>query len=96
MIQASRRMGRHARPEHPHVMGACMIRSHAHAAPPQPACSYYVRSSSKPKERAAIAVVVKVGSLVEQDQEQGVAHILEHLAFNATEVGARCCAMQGA
>ena len=32
-----------------------------------------------------MALVVAVGSLVEEDHEQGVAHILEHLAFNATE-----------
>ncbi|GFH32079.1 peptidase M16 family protein, partial [Haematococcus lacustris] len=46
---------------------------------------YYVRPCSKPKERAALALVVKVGSVVEEDSEAGVAHIVEHLAFNATE-----------
>ncbi|KAL6755922.1 Metalloenzyme, LuxS/M16 peptidase-like protein [Haematococcus lacustris] len=47
--------------------------------------TYYVRPCSKPKERAALALVVKVGSVVEEDSEAGVAHIVEHLAFNATE-----------
>jgi predicted Zn-dependent peptidase len=46
---------------------------------------YYVRPSSKPPKRAAIALAVKVGSVVENDEESGVAHILEHLAFNATK-----------
>jgi Insulinase (Peptidase family M16) len=46
---------------------------------------YYVRPSSKPPKRAAIALAVKVGSVVETDEESGVAHILEHLAFNATK-----------
>jgi len=33
-------------------------------------------------------LVVKVGSVVETEEERGVAHIVEHLAFNATEVSA--------
>jgi Insulinase (Peptidase family M16) len=48
--------------------------------------TYYVRRCSKPRQRAALALAVKVGSLVEDEAERGVAHILEHLAFNATEV----------
>lgn len=51
-----------------------------------PCCRYYVAHASKPKDRAALALAVGVGSLVEEDSERGVAHILEHLAFNATEV----------
>lgn len=47
---------------------------------------YYVRPVSKPSKRASVALVVKIGSVVEEDDEQGVAHIVEHLAFNATEV----------
>ncbi len=50
-------------------------------------CSYYVRKCSKPKDRAALGLVVRVGSVVEAEDELGVAHILEHLAFNGTEVG---------
>ncbi|KAL2930027.1 Zinc protease PQQL-like [Bienertia sinuspersici] len=46
--------------------------------------TYYVRSNSKPKMRAALALVVKVGSVLEEEDERGVAHIVEHLAFNAT------------
>ncbi|GAX81449.1 hypothetical protein CEUSTIGMA_g8878.t1 [Chlamydomonas eustigma] len=47
--------------------------------------SYYVRKCQKPKDRVAIALAVRIGSVAEEDTEQGVAHILEHLAFNATE-----------
>ncbi|XP_062090970.1 zinc protease PQQL-like isoform X2 [Humulus lupulus] len=47
--------------------------------------SYYVRSNSKPRMRAALALAVKVGSVLEEDDERGVAHIVEHLAFSATE-----------
>lgn len=46
---------------------------------------YYVAHASKPKDRVALALAVNVGSLVEEEEERGVAHILEHLAFNATE-----------
>ncbi|XP_059634863.1 zinc protease PQQL-like [Cornus florida] len=45
---------------------------------------YYVRSNSKPKMRAALALAVKVGSVLEEENERGVAHIVEHLAFSAT------------
>lgn len=47
---------------------------------------YYVKKCAKPQKRAALALAVNVGSAVERDDEQGVAHIVEHLAFNATEV----------
>ncbi|DBA85638.1 TPA: hypothetical protein ACH3X1_005214 [Trebouxia sp. C0004] len=46
---------------------------------------YYVKTCVKPQKRAALALAIKIGSAVEQDDEQGVAHIVEHLAFNATE-----------
>ncbi|KAL6558843.1 hypothetical protein OROMI_019193 [Orobanche minor] len=47
--------------------------------------TYYVRSNSKPKMRAALALAVKVGSVLEEEEERGVAHIVEHLAFSATK-----------
>ncbi|KAF8400960.1 hypothetical protein HHK36_014263 [Tetracentron sinense] len=45
---------------------------------------YYVRSNPKPKMRAALALAVKAGSVLEEEDERGVAHIVEHLAFSAT------------
>ncbi|KAL8039469.1 hypothetical protein ABFS82_10G042000 [Erythranthe guttata] len=47
--------------------------------------TYYVRANSKPKMRAALALAVKVGSVLEEEEERGVAHIVEHLAFSATK-----------
>ncbi|XP_031108210.1 zinc protease PQQL-like isoform X1 [Ipomoea triloba] len=47
--------------------------------------TYYVRSNSKPKMRAALALAVRAGSVLEEEEERGVAHIVEHLAFSATE-----------
>ncbi|CAN1159942.1 Zinc protease PQQL-like [Linum perenne] len=46
---------------------------------------YYVRRNSKPKMRAALALAVKAGSVLEEEDERGVAHIVEHLAFSATK-----------
>ncbi|GKV11869.1 hypothetical protein SLEP1_g23087 [Rubroshorea leprosula] len=46
---------------------------------------YYVRRNPKPRMRAALALVVKVGSVLEEEDERGVAHIVEHLAFSATK-----------
>ncbi|KAK0571738.1 hypothetical protein LWI29_020838 [Acer saccharum] len=46
--------------------------------------SYYVRCNSKPRMRAALSLAVKVGSVLEEEDERGVAHIVEHLAFSAT------------
>ncbi|XP_057985683.1 zinc protease PQQL-like isoform X2 [Hevea brasiliensis] len=45
---------------------------------------YYVRRNSKPRMRAALALAVKAGSVLEEEEERGVAHIVEHLAFSAT------------
>lgn len=44
-----------------------------------------MRACRKPAQRAALALAVKVGSAQEAQGEEGVAHILEHLAFSATE-----------
>jgi hypothetical protein len=46
---------------------------------------YYVRANSEPENRAFFRLVVNVGSLAEEADELGVAHFLEHLAFNGTE-----------
>lgn len=46
---------------------------------------YYVRSNSKPRMRAALSLAVKAGSVLEEEDERGVAHIVEHLAFSATK-----------
>ncbi|KAK7399022.1 hypothetical protein VNO78_10197 [Psophocarpus tetragonolobus] len=45
---------------------------------------YYVRCNSKPRMRAALALAVRAGSVLEEEDERGVAHIVEHLAFSAT------------
>lgn len=47
--------------------------------------AYYVRRNAKPEDRAALALVVNIGSFAEEEEERGVAHIVEHLAFSATK-----------
>lgn len=48
--------------------------------------TYYVQSNKKPAARAELRLVVKVGSVNESEEEQGVAHIVEHLAFRGTQL----------
>src|SRR5215471_15745762 len=45
---------------------------------------YYVRANSRPEKRAELRLVVKAGSVLEDDDQQGLAHFVEHMAFNGT------------
>jgi zinc protease len=45
---------------------------------------YYVRANAKPDKRAELRLVVRAGSVLEDDDQQGLAHLVEHLAFNGT------------
>ena len=45
---------------------------------------YYVRANRKPEKRAELRLVVKAGSILEDDDQQGLAHVVEHMAFNGT------------
>ncbi|MCO5950671.1 M16 family metallopeptidase [Mucilaginibacter flavidus] len=46
--------------------------------------TYYVRKNAEPKNRAELYLVNKVGSVLETDDQQGLAHFTEHMAFNGT------------
>src|SRR5215471_13140244 len=46
---------------------------------------YYVRANAKPEKRAELRLVVKAGSVLEEDDQQGLAHVVEHMAFNGTK-----------
>ncbi|HET8828639.1 MAG TPA: insulinase family protein [Pelobium sp.] len=46
--------------------------------------TYYIRKNLEPKNRAELYLVNKVGSIVENDDQQGLAHFAEHMAFNGT------------
>ena len=45
---------------------------------------YYVRANKKPEKRAELRLVVKAGSVLEDDDQQGLAHFVEHMAFDGT------------
>src|SRR5258707_3268853 len=45
---------------------------------------YYIRANKKPEKRAELRLVVKSGSILEDDDQQGLAHFVEHMAFNGT------------
>src|SRR5436190_19929294 len=46
---------------------------------------YYVLANRKPEKRAELRLVVKAGSILEEDDQQGLAHFVEHMAFNGTK-----------
>ncbi|GAA4138735.1 insulinase family protein [Sphingobacterium kyonggiense] len=43
---------------------------------------YYIRKNTEPEKRVTMYLAVKVGSILENDKEQGLAHFLEHMNFN--------------
>ena len=47
--------------------------------------TYYVRRNEEPRNRGQLSLVVKAGSVLEEDDQRGLAHFVEHMAFNGTE-----------
>ena len=47
--------------------------------------TWYVRANARPEARAVLRLVVNAGSVLEADDQLGLAHFLEHMAFNGTE-----------
>ena len=47
--------------------------------------TYYIRHNSLPENRADFYIAQKVGSMQEEDSQAGLAHFLEHMAFNGTK-----------
>jgi zinc protease len=45
---------------------------------------YYLLENSQPEGRAFLTLAVKAGSVLETDEERGLAHFVEHMAFNGT------------
>jgi len=46
---------------------------------------YYIRANQEPRNRAELRLVVNAGSILESEDQQGVAHFVEHMAFNGTQ-----------
>lgn len=47
--------------------------------------TYYIRHNEEPKDRASFYIIQNVGALLENDDQNGLAHFLEHMAFNGTK-----------
>lgn len=46
--------------------------------------TYYIKSNPKPEKRMEIRLAVNAGSVLEEEDQQGLAHFLEHMAFNGS------------
>ncbi|WP_243348056.1 M16 family metallopeptidase [Parabacteroides sp. FAFU027] len=47
--------------------------------------TYYIRHNEEPKQRAEFYIAQRVGSILEEEPQRGLAHFLEHMAFNGTK-----------
>lgn len=68
------------------------------AIPPDPAVitgtlpnglTYFIRQNGRPAARADLRLVIRAGSVLEDDDQLGYAHFVEHMAFNGTRRFAR-------
>ncbi len=50
---------------------------------------YYIRRNGRPEHRAELRLVVNAGSVLEDDDQRGLAHFVEHMAFNGTRTFAK-------
>jgi zinc protease len=47
--------------------------------------TYYIKVNRRPEKRAELRLVTNIGSVQEDDDQQGLAHFTEHMAFNGTK-----------
>ena len=47
--------------------------------------TYFIRQNAYPKGQADFFIAQKVGAILEEDNQRGLAHFLEHMAFNGTK-----------
>ena len=48
--------------------------------------TYYIRDNEKPKDKAYIKLVIKAGSVMEDENQLGLAHLLEHMEIGRAHV----------
>ncbi|MET3131240.1 zinc protease [Oxalobacteraceae bacterium GrIS 1.11] len=46
--------------------------------------TYYIQKNGKPEKKVELRLVVKAGSMLEDEDQQGLAHFTEHMAFNGS------------
>ena len=47
--------------------------------------TYFIRHQSEPKNRVELRIAINAGSICEDDDQQGLAHLIEHMCFNGTK-----------
>lgn len=47
--------------------------------------TYFIRKNKEPEKRASFYIIQNVGAILENDDQNGLAHFLEHMAFNGTK-----------
>lgn len=47
--------------------------------------TYYIRKNVKPENKVDLRLVINAGSILESDDQQGLAHFMEHMCFNGTK-----------
>lgn len=47
--------------------------------------TYYIRKNSKPENKVDLRLIINAGSILENDDQQGLAHFMEHMCFNGTK-----------
>lgn len=47
--------------------------------------TYYIRPNGKPEQKVELRLAVNTGSILEDDDQQGLAHFMEHMNFNGTK-----------
>ena len=47
--------------------------------------TYYIKENSKPENKVELRLMIKAGSMMEEDHQRGLAHLLEHTAFNGSK-----------
>lgn len=47
--------------------------------------TYYIKKNTEPKKRAQLYLALKAGSILETEEQRGLAHFMEHMSFNGTK-----------
>jgi zinc protease len=47
--------------------------------------TYFIKKNGKPEKRCELRLALKAGSMLETDEQQGLAHFVEHMCFNGTK-----------
>ncbi|UQD55093.1 pitrilysin family protein [Flavobacterium sp. K5-23] len=47
--------------------------------------TYYIKKNAKPENKVTLRLVVNAGSILESNEQQGLAHFMEHMCFNGTK-----------